>query len=137
MSLDLYAFVDQLPDGVAWQAAIDQTGVDLKLDPALEVGRHEGFSPCEINGRSSSFELSTEPVVEVLGSYPSLTASVGARGHVLCFRWGGDLLECACVMGATLALVRGFQAVAYYPSDDLHYDVGGLEKELRECLAAV
>ena len=137
MSLDLYAFVDQLPDRVAWQAAIDRAGVDLKLDPTLEVGRDEGFSPCEINGRSSGFELSAAPAAEVLGSYPSLTASVAARGHVLCFRWGGDLLECACVLGAALALVRGFQAVAYYPSEDLRYDVGGLEKDLRECLAAI
>src|SRR5262245_45979884 len=66
MSLDLLAFVDQLPDRASWQAAIDQAGVDLKLDPTLEVDRDEGFSPCEINGRSSGFELSTEPATEVL-----------------------------------------------------------------------
>jgi hypothetical protein len=134
MSLDLYVFVDRVPDRVAWQAAIDQTRVDLKLDPTLDVGRDEGFLPCELNGKSSGFELSLVPAAEVLGSYPSLKTSVGARLHAMCFRWGGDLVECACVLAATLGLVRGFKGVAYYPSDDLHYDVAGLEKDLRECL---
>jgi hypothetical protein len=36
MSLDLYTFLDALPGKQSWQAAIDETGIDLKLDPDLE-----------------------------------------------------------------------------------------------------
>jgi hypothetical protein len=112
-------------------------GVDLKLDSALEVGRNEGFSPCEIRGKASGFELTIERAAVVLGDYPSLVEAVGTRPHVVCFRWGGDLTECACVLSAALALVRSFGAVAYYPSDDLVYDAAALERDLRERLAAV
>ena len=135
MSLDLYTFVDQLPDRPTWQAAIDQTGVDLKLDPALDLARDAGFLPCEIQGKASGFELTVAPAAELLSSFPSLAAEVGTRPHVMCFRWGGDLAESACVLGANLALLRSFRAVVYYPADDIHYDVAGLEQELLDCLA--
>jgi hypothetical protein len=137
MSLDLYTFLESLPDRQSWQSAIDQTGYNLKLDPDLDVAHDEGFVPCLIVGKSSGFELYATPASEVLRDYLSLKSAVGARSHALCFRWGGDLAECACVMGASLALVRRFGAVAYYPPDDLVYDAEGLEEDLRECIADI
>jgi hypothetical protein len=47
------------------------------------------------------------------------------------------MAECACVLGANLALLRYFNGVAHYPADDLVYDVDQLEEELRQSLAAV
>jgi hypothetical protein len=135
MSLDLYTFLDALPDRQSWQAAIDQAGVDLQLDPDLDLTRDEGFSPSVIRGKASGFELDVSPASEVLRDHPSLKQAAGARSHAVCFRWGGDLAECACVLGASLALVRGFGAVAYYPADDIVYDADKLEKDLKECLA--
>ena len=137
MSLDLYTFVDALPDRQSWQAAVDQAGVDLKLDPDLDLTRDEGFSPCVIQGKASGFELRVSLASEVLRDYPSLKQVAGARSHAVCFRWGGDLAECACVFGASLALVRRFGAVAYYPADEIVYDADKLEKDLRECLSEV
>jgi hypothetical protein len=133
MSLDLYTLLDQLPDRAAWQAAIHGACLDLKLPLSLEVSRHKGFVPCEILGKSSGFELTVVSAAQVLRDYASL-ASVGRRQHAMCFRWTGDLAECACVLAANLALVRSFQALAYYPSDDLYYDVAKLEKGLRDCV---
>jgi hypothetical protein len=137
MSLDLYAFVDVLPDRQSWQGGIEREGLELKLDPALDLGRNNGFSPCEINGLASGFELTSARTSEVLQHYPPLAATVGARAHVVCFRWGSDLAECACVLGAALALMQTFGAVAYYPADDIVYDVARLRNELRECLSAL
>jgi hypothetical protein len=137
MSLGMYTFLESLPDRQRWQAAIDQSGVDLKLDPDLDLGRDAGFSPCLIQGKASGFELYVTPASEVFRELPSLAQLAGARPHAVCFRWGGDLIECACVLGATLALARGFNAVAYYPADEIVYDVDGLERELRECLSQV
>lgn len=137
MSLNLYTFLDSLPDRASWQAAIDQTAIDLKLDPALDLAREEGFSPCLLQGSLSGFELYVTSASEVLTEYPSLNDAVGGRPHALCFRWGGNVAECACVLGANLALVRQFGAVPYYPVDEFVYDVARLEKELRECLINV
>jgi len=135
VSLNIYTFVSSLPDRESWQAAIDEVGVDLKLDPDLDLTRDEGFSPCVIQGKASGFELDVTPASEVLADHPSLKPAAGDRSHALCFRWGGDLAECACVLGANLGLVRGFGAVACYPADEIVYDADKLEKELAECLA--
>jgi hypothetical protein len=137
MSLDLYTFLESLPDRQTWQAAIDQTGVDLELDPDLDLSRDEGFSPCLLQGKASGFELQVMQASDLLRDYPALAQPAGLRSQAVCFRWGGDLAECACVLGAALALVRRFSAVAYYPADDLFYDVDTMEKELRECLAGL
>jgi hypothetical protein len=88
-----------------------------------------------IQGKASGFELQVSLASEVLRHYPALTPAAGARSHAVCFRWGGDLAECACVFGASLALVRGFGAVAYYPADEIVYDADKLEKDLRDCLS--
>ena len=68
MSLELYAFLDSLPDRAAWQAAIDQIGIDLKLDPELDLAKDSGFSPCEIKGCRSGFEILVEKAADVLGA---------------------------------------------------------------------
>ena len=104
-------------------------------NPALDLARDAGFLQCEIPGKASGFELTVAPAAELLSSFPSLAAEVGTRPHVMCFRWGGDLAESACVLGANLALLRSFRAVVYYPADDIHYDAAGLEQELLDCLA--
>jgi len=122
MSLDLYAFVNSLPSRANWQSAIDRAGIDLKLDPDLDLATDRGFSPCEIRGKASGFEITVEKSSRALEIYPSLTAVVGPRSNVICFRWGGDLAECACVMGASLALLRAFGAMAYYAAEDIVYD---------------
>ena len=45
--------------------------------------------------------------------------------------------ERVAVFKAVSEGIRGFEAVAYDPADDLCSAVEGLEKDLRECLAAV
>jgi hypothetical protein len=135
MSLELYAFVDSLPDRATWQSAIDRTGIDLQLDPELDLRKDEGFSPCQLQGASSGFELFVSPASVVLRDLPSVAAVAGSRPHVICCRWGGDLAESACVLGANLALARALGGVIYDPAEGAVLDDDALEKELRECLA--
>src|SRR5262245_14368543 len=137
MSLDLYAFVSSVPNRADWQAAIDRLSIDLKLDPGLDLATDSGFSPCEIRGKTSGFEISVEQATQVLEAHPSPKSAVGSRPHAICFRWGGDFAECACVLGASLALVRAFGAIAYYPADDVIDDEATLERDLRQCLAEI
>jgi hypothetical protein len=134
VSLELYAFLEVLPDRGNWQAAIEQTGVDLQLDPDLDLNRHKGFSPCKLEGTSSGFELYVSTASEVIRDYPSAGAAAGARGHAICCRWGGDLAEAACVLVANLALARNFGGIVYDPAEDVVCDADALEKQVRECL---
>ncbi len=45
--------------------------------------------------------------------------------------------ECACVLGATAALVKLCDAVAYYPPDSITYDLKSLLDELQGCLKQI
>ena len=135
MSMELYLFIDTLPDRESWQAKIDDVGLDLQLDPELDLGRDSGFSPCLIRGRSSGFELSVTSSAEPMQDYPAAARFAGDRAWAICFRWGGDFVECSCVLGAALALVQGFGAVAYDPQEDARSDAGALEADLGACLA--
>ena len=83
MSLDLYTFLDALPDRQSWQAAIDQAGVALTLDPDLDLTRDDGFSPCVLQGKASGFELDVMRASEVIRDYPSLKKAAGGRSHVV------------------------------------------------------
>jgi hypothetical protein len=137
MSLDQFVFLDALPDRQGWQSAIDKLGVDLQLDPDLDLSHDEGFSPCTLSGASSGFELQVGSASEPLCDHPSLAPAVGSRSHVICLRWGGDLAECGCVMVASLALVEAFGGVAYYPADDILYDAAKLKEDMLACLSAI
>ena len=137
VSLDLYAFVSALPIRATWQSAIDELNIGLTLDPGLDLAKDSGFSPCEINGKASGFEIYVETSSQLLPNHPSLAAVVGPRPHVICFRWGGDFAEAACVMGASLALVRTLDAIVYDPADDVTCDETTLAQDFRQCLAEV
>ena len=63
-----------------------------------------------------------------------LAKVVGNRDWCISFRWGGDMNECACVLAASAGLVRLCDAVAYYPDDDLTYDLNHLLEDFRACV---
>jgi hypothetical protein len=137
MSLEVYAFVSSLPGRATWQAAIDRAGIDLKLDPELDLSKDRGFSPCVIKGRESGFEILVEKVSDILESFPSLASVVGSRSWVISFRYGGDFAEGACAVGACHALLRFFDAVIYYPAEEVIYTEETSDQELRALLAEI
>jgi hypothetical protein len=135
-SLELYAFLETLPDVARWQAAVDQIGIGLKLDPTMDLATDGGFSPCKLKGRETGFEILVEPAADVLRGYPALASVVGSRSQVISFRWGSEFAECASAMGASLALLRSFGAIVYYPSDNIIYrDPSQLRRDLDGCLS--
>jgi hypothetical protein len=137
MSLELHVLVaGELPQRHLWQAAIDRLGIPVQLDPALDVETGRGYSPCKLRGEDSGFELGDEAAGALVDTYPTLAKAAGSGPRsAITFRWSGDMSECACVLGAAAGLVAGFGGVAYYPADDLLYDLGGLKLELDAALA--
>lgn len=136
MSLEMQVFLrkERVPAVSAWQAAVTTLGIALELDPQLNPLQDSGFSPSKINGNQSGFEIYSEPAAALLAEQPRLTKPVADRDWCISFRWGGDLKECACVLGASAALVKTCDAVAYYPDDDLIYSLDRLLDEAKSCL---
>jgi len=138
MSLELHVFIraGEMPARDSWQAKIRELGFPVELDPEMKVGSDEGFSPCTVKGQASGFEISFESSKELLDDYPNIRTSVRDRDACITFRWGGDMLECACVMAATAALAGLCDAVSYYPDDDILYSPHELVTEANTCLDA-
>ena len=136
MSLEMHVFLDKrrVPDRGSWQAAVDSLGLPLQLNPDLDPTHDTGFSPSEISGLKSGFEIYSEPADTSLQHRAALAENVGNRDWCISFRWGGDMKECACVLVASAALVKLCDAVAYYPDDDLTYDLNGLIQEAKSAL---
>ena len=136
MSLEQHAFVrrSNMPTREDWQARISELGFGVELDPEMKVGDDKGFSPCTIKGQASGFEIYFESPEEVLASYPDIRESISDRDCCVTFRWGGDLLECVCVLVVSAALAKFFDAVVYYPHDAIFYSPDELLAEATSCL---
>jgi hypothetical protein len=137
MSLRLHVFLKRarLPDRAAWQQAIDALGLPIQLDISLDPNTNTGFSPVSLEGINSGFELYQDDAAQLLSVNSHLHSVVADRNAVLTFRWGSDLKECGCVLGAAAALVKEFDAVAYYADGGaLYTDSQQLLVEARDCL---
>jgi hypothetical protein len=135
MSLEMHVFLEKrkVPNRASGQAAVDSLALPLRLFSGLDPIHDTGFSPSEIKGLKSGFEIYSEPTRAHLQDQADLRKVVGNRDWCISFRWGGDLNECACVLAASAGLVRLCDAVAYYPDDDLTYDLNRLLEDFRAC----
>jgi hypothetical protein len=136
MSQEMHVFLNKskIPDRSSWQSSVSSLGLPLVFDPQLNPLVDTGFSPTKIKDIDSGFEIYSESAKEILQRYPDITEAVGDRDWCITFRWGGDFNECACVMSASAGLVKLCGALAFFPGDDLTYDLNGLLSEANSCL---
>jgi|SRR6267378_897502 len=139
MSLEMLVFLEKsrIPDRGSLQSAVESLGVPLQLNSTLDLIGDRGFSPSSIKGVSSGFEIDSQSSQEILEHYPALKKTIGTREWTISFRWGSSMSECACVLGASAALVKLCDAAAYYPPDGITYDLKSLLDELQGCLKQI
>lgn len=132
MANEQFAFLakSKVPDRAGWQAAIDDCGFDLKLDPDLQPFEDSGYLPCKLKGRDSGFEIYYQDA----GELGDLNAIAGTHDHCISFRWGGDMAECACVMVASYVLAKRFSATVSYEGEPPPDSLDDLLAETMEAL---
>jgi len=137
MSLEMHVFFEKsrIPDRASLQETINSLKLPFAFDPELNLLTDSGFSPSKIRDIDSGFEICSEAAPDIMRAYPQLTTALAGRDWCVTFRWGGDLNESACVLSATAALVKLCDAVAFYPDDDLIYDLDRLLEETKSSLA--
>lgn len=115
MANEQFAFLakSDVPDRTSWQAAIEDCGFDLILDPNLRPFEDAGFLPCKFRGRDSGFEIYYQDASEL----DALRDIAGTHDYCVSFRWGGDMTECACVMIASYVLAKRFSATVSYEGE--------------------
>lgn len=140
MSLEQHAFIEKamVPSRHDWQTAIDGLGFGLQIDIDVELFMSSEFCPCKLAGKTSGFELYLGPAEDLLRTFPDLRRIVANRKFAVSFRWGGDMAECACVLIASAALAKSFDAVVYFPTEARVCSTDDLVREanlaLRECV---
>jgi hypothetical protein len=137
MSLEMHVFLEKsrIPNRSPLQDTISSLNLPFVLNPELNLLTDSGFSPSKIQDADSGFEIYSEPAQDIMQNYPHLTETIANRDLCLTFRWSGDLNECACVLSTAAGLVKLCGAVAFYPDDDLIYDLNQLLEETKSCLA--
>ncbi|MGH9783646.1 MAG: hypothetical protein ACRD88_05625, partial [Terriglobia bacterium] len=132
MELHVFLRRDRVPDRERWQQSIAALGLPLELDPTLDLSQTKGFSTCKLNSEDSGFEVyPDDPLQEIVTAYPSMAPLTTDFDYAVTFRWSGDMKECGCVLVAAAALVKDFQALAYFPDDDIVYGAEQLMEEAR------
>jgi hypothetical protein len=138
VSLLQIAFLEKshVPDRAKLENAIKSLGFDLDIDAFYQPFDALGFLPCVLNGKTSGFEIYFGTPDESLQVFPHLEKEIGSRNCAIIFRWGGDMLECACVLIVSAALAKSFGAVVHYPDDDFLYSTEQLIEEARSTMQA-
>lgn len=137
MSMELHVFLPKLalPDVHRWQAAIDTLGIDVRLDPDVDVETHSGFWPAAFNGQPGGFEFDVAPASDVIEVAPDIAGRVRGLDIVGNFRWGGDLNEMASALTAAAALASISGGVWFDPQEGQCLDATAAVREARSCIA--
>lgn len=122
----------QIPSREAWQAAIDECGFDLQLDPRMVPFEHSGFAPCQFMGSETGVEIYYNDLAEMP---EELRHFAQGRDCCISFRWGGSLSECASAMIASYALAKAFDAIVSYEGQEPNTDLDSLLEQTKEVVA--
>ncbi len=114
MSSELIAVLpgSEAPDRWKWQAALTALDLPWHFETSADPGAAKGFCPMRAGKVVSGVEIHGDGLEAVPGD-PGWTA----LHQVIAFRWGGDLLECACAFSAAAGLMEAFAAVVYDPAE--------------------
>ena len=123
MANEQYAFLrrSELPTTAALQTAIsDDPTFTLVIDANTDLKATAGFVPCEICGVESGVEIDFNDSPELIADFGDIASD---RDCCLVFRWGGDMIECACAMVLSYVLAKHYNGIISYdgepPADHL------------------
>lgn len=134
ISNEKYAFLksSDVPTRDQLQQAIDRTGFNLALDPEYQPRTNHGFVLCSLQGIDSGVEMYFDDSDEFISSCRDLAQD---RDCCISFRWGGDLLECACAMVVSVALAEAYGAIVSYEGEPPPETLQQLREETESILA--
>jgi hypothetical protein len=113
MSMEIYVVSDQRLGSVdAWQKAIDESGVALRLSTATPFEDLHGALPVVLDQRQTTFECDHWNATELMAETPNV-AFGRAWTCALAFRWGGDVYAGASAYAAAAAYAAATGGVVF------------------------
>ena len=113
VSVDQFVFLRKadLPSTERWQAALDQLGIDLQLDPTVDPSVHSGYWPARLGGQDSGFEYFCGSIPDAFGAPPP--DGLNGRDHVVNLVTHSDVHELRCAMYAASALAAACDGLCF------------------------
>ena len=104
MSMEIYVLSDrQLSSMEAWQTAVDQSVVALRLSTSTPFADLHGVLPVVLDQRPTGFECDHFNARELMEDPPAEVEFDRAWACALAFRWGGDVYAGASAYAAAAA----------------------------------
>ena len=100
-----------LPGKGRWQDALTTLGLPWRFAAAEHPAAVNGFYPMQAGEEDSGVEILHDTLEALPGHLP-----VETPHRVIVFRWGGDLLQCACALSAAAGLAEAFGAAIHDPA---------------------
>ena len=121
----------KVPSRNQWQKAINDHGIDFKLDPDLKAFEAFGLMPCTLMGREAGVEICYDDSPETLAHFRNLAPG---KDYCISFRWGGSMIEYASAMIASYALAKHFDAVVSYEGNEPYPSLDALLEETNSAI---
>ncbi|QDM16255.1 hypothetical protein FNL55_09605 [Tardiphaga sp. vice352] len=113
MSMEIYVLSDRRLASVdAWQKAIDEAGLPLRLSGATPFAKLHGALPVVLNRRQTAFECDHCKARELMTETPSVDFG-RAWTYALAFRWGGDVYAGASAYAAAAAYAEATGGIIF------------------------
>ena len=115
MSIEFVAILPgpDLPDQKRWQNALIKLGLLWRFEISSDPSVTKGFCPMRAGKVVSGVEI----LHDTLDALPG-HALIESPHRVIVFRWGSDMLECACALSAAAGLAEACSAIIHDPSEN-------------------
>ena len=117
MSVDLLVILaaSKAPSWDAWTHALSENHTPVGFTQAVDLHRHTGFLPVQVNGRNSGFYFHLDSYTELAARYSVVRKVHLDKPTVYSLSFGGLADECSAAFLSASILVSRFEGVAFDP----------------------
>ena len=117
MSVDLLVILatSKAPSWDAWTHALSETHTPVSFTQAVDLHRHTGFLPVQVNGRMSGFYFHLDSYTDSAAHYAVVRKVHLDKPTVYSMSFGGNPDECNATFLSASVLVSRFEGIAFDP----------------------
>lgn len=140
MSMEMRVFfAGELPTPAVLNAAMQALGLEVSVgDEEIPLDRYRGFMPMAYGAGEDADESGSEVYVGVASEAIAdlgITGVDPALDREVSFRWGGDLMECACANAVAAAIARITGGTIYDDEAGAPISIDAAVTNVRSCIS--
>jgi len=134
MELLVIFALSKAPSLEAWQTELASSKAPVRFVEKVDLLKHSGFLPMQVQGRNSGFYFLRENFTELASHHKALTTLSVKNPSVYSLGYGGHFDECAAAFYSAAALVRLTGGSAFEPQGGTIMSESELIEAAKTCL---